>query len=223
MPLRFLVVLIVVALCVSAEAQQPAKAPRIGVPGLIPVTEFAKRHECQGFSVPLPKGENWFIGPFPTVAIPAELAPPLCEILFVKILGRITRPEEAHTILVLAGISQISVGFQTSEEFLRFVERLIKENSLPRYRLLESNALLDNSLGSVCVRYERTVEDIGVPQFLSSVFIETDKGFFCTHPRASKFVVTVHYSQRFLKGQRPLSLEQEVEPVFKSLTFTSVE
>jgi hypothetical protein len=195
----------------------------LGGPGLIPVTDFTKRHECQGFLCTTSEGENWFIGPFPIVAIPAELGPPLCDVLFVKVLSRITRPEEAHTIFVLRWIAQVNVGFQTSEEFLRFVERLIKENSLPRYRLLESNAQLDNSLGSVCVRYERTVEDVGVPQFPSSVFIETDKGFFCIHPRASRFVVTVTYSQRFFKGQRPLSLEQEIEPVFKSLTFTSVE
>jgi hypothetical protein len=195
-------------------------------PGLIPVTEFTKRHECQGFSVLPPKGENWFIGPSTMSTITAmspEFGPPLCEFLFVKMLGRITRPEEAHTIFALASISQVNVGFQTSEEFLRFVERLIKENSLPRLRLLVSKAWLDDSLGSVCVRYERTVEDVGVPQFPGSVFFETDKGFFCIHPRASRFVVIVTYSQRFLKGQRPLSLEQEIEPVFKSLTFTSVE
>src|SRR5262249_51241068 len=84
-------------------------------------------------------------------------------------------------------------------------------------------ARLDDSLGSVCVRYKRTVEDTGVPQFPGSVFIETDNGFSCIHPRASRFVVTVTYSQRFLKGQRLLTLEHEIDPVFKSLTFTSLE
>jgi hypothetical protein len=198
----------------------------LGRPGLIPVTEFTKRHECQGFSVLPPRGENWvFISPIPTkVPILVELGSLLCDFIFVKWLrDRITRPEEAHTIFVLGRISQINVGFQTSEEFLQFVERLIKEKSFPRYRLLESKARLDNSLGAVCVGYERAVEDVVLPQFPGSAFSEADKGFFCIHPRTSRFVVLIVYSETFLKGQRPLSLEQEIEPVFKSLTFTSVE
>jgi hypothetical protein len=73
------------------------------------------------------------------------------------------------------------------------------------------------------VRYQKTVEDVGVPQFPSSVFIETDKGFFCIHPRESVFVVNIAYSQRFLKGKTPLDLEEEIEPFFKSLVFTPIK
>ena len=190
---------------------------------LIPVTDFSDRRECLGFSVLPPKGDNWSIGSFPNVAQSAELGPRLCSLLFVKMVADNGTPKGSHTAFALGWISKPNHVIQTADELLSTVERQMKQDLLPRYRLLQHEAQVDNSLGSTCVRYERMVEDLRVPQFPGSVFIETDKGYECIHPTASTFVVFISYSERFLKGQKPLVLEEEIAPFFKSLLFAPIK
>jgi hypothetical protein len=157
--------------------------------------------------------------------MPPEFGPQaVCDFMFAKKLRESIRgPEDAHTLVALAGIFRVNAEFRNPQDFLQFVERLPKDNLLPRFRLVESQAWLDNSLGSTCVGYDTVVEDAGWQRFPGSIFIQKDKGFYCIHPRASRFVVLITYSQNILKGQRPLSVEEEVDPFFKSLVFTPIK
>lgn len=58
------------------------------------------------------------------------------------------------------------------------------------------------------------------PNMPGFVFTVSTKGFRVLHPDSPTFIIDLQYSQLYLRGQQPLSLESELEPFFNSLMFT---
>lgn len=194
-------------------------------PGPSPVGDPAQRLDFPGVSILPPRGGNWFITP----PVPSGPGATHTVVAFGKKLreGPPATPEEAHTIRATVVVSDLrEARFEDSTAFLGFLERESGERMVgrmvnKRHRLLASELSLDSSPGSTCVKYEQTFEDTGVPRFPGSIFILATRGFRCLHPHWPKYMVDVGYSQRYLRGQRPLSIEAELEPFLKSVVFAA--
>lgn len=202
--------------------------------GCAPVPDMAdpaERLACPGFSILQPKGDGWFILPLERLNHPAAvmLKESRCARVFAKLLapkGEPKRIEEAHALVAIAWLIELKgrrfpFGPEgPSEEYLRFVERLLRERFPPRLRPLEWKFSLDGSPGVNCVRYDISIEDRGLAALPSAAFISTMRGLMCPHPDSPRFHVNVVYSQRHLRGESPLPMEEEGEPFLRSLRFT---
>lgn len=170
-------------------------------PALTPIADLRQRFDSQGFSVLPPRGENWYVMWQEFRGSPV--------IVFHKVLReRIIK--QGHTIA--AAVHSVKYEDILAEQ----------EPTSPRFRPLEYKISLDNYLGWDCVKYSFTAEDYGVPHFPGTVFILSGEGFFFLHPHHPTIVIHIVSSQRFIRGERPIKIESEVQPFLKSLLFTSI-
>ena len=113
----------------------------------------------------------------------------------------------------------------TTEQFLENMETArggkFKDK---RYKLLNHRVFRNSVQGAGCLKLEFTVEDHGVPYAPGKVFILTGEDNYCLHPDSRQpLMVQVSYSQRYLEGKKPLSIESEIEPFLNSISFTPVQ
>jgi YVTN family beta-propeller protein len=182
--------------------------------------------ELQGFSLLPPVGKDWFIEP----------ARSMREVVFTKSLGEhVSKPADLSTVVATVRIidtanapetlqRRLRQRFQTSEDFVRFVEWWVKDSGAeyehPRFRLIEASVKLDQTLGPYCARVDALVEDYRVPQFPNSVFLQSDHTIRCLHPHDARFMLWAGYSQRYLKGEQPAAIaREEGEPFLQSVVF----
>ncbi len=191
-------------------------------PNLVPITDPTKRLEVRGFSVLPPLGENWSIqnqsvnsvvfakstekGGYHTVRAIARTVSH-SEVPLKKILEDGGKGGSACTDITTAGNPFLAF-------YLAFRD--------PRYKNLEGQVCVESCQGKACGRFDLTVEDHGVPYAPGSVFILTERDFYLLHPDSPEVVVHLSYSQRFLRGEKPLLIEAEIEPFLKSLVFTPI-
>lgn len=169
----------------------------------IPVTDInpgVRFGSAWGYSVQPPKGENWFFA----------LSPQLKEI---------------HAIAFVKQLSseKVTKGHQvTASVFVYNYHDLMKLRppGLERLKFLEVKKSLNNCLGWDCIKYSMKYEVHGAPGFPGTVFIVNKKGFFFLHPDSSKLLISISSRQRFLPGEESPPIDSEVEPFFKSLSFT---
>jgi len=120
---------------------------------------------------------------------------------------------------------QAPAPFETSTAFLDWLKRGAEKGTggmvTGRQRLIEQDATLDVSFGATCARYRRVTELSGFGRFQESVFILTTRGWFCLHPHWPQYMIDVGYTQLHLKGEEPMLLDVEIEPLLRSPVFTS--
>lgn len=180
-----------------------------------PVTDPMQSLQLQGFSILPPRGTNWFIQQQGTR-----------DVVFAKKLReRIEQPEDSHSILASARVTNLGdLKFRNSTELLQSLAQTWAKGKIDaRHKLIESKVFVDKCQGWDCMKYEFAAEDRGVPQFPGSVFVMTIHGLLFIHPDFPNLTITLEYSQRFLQGQQPLTIEGEIEPFLKSLVFVPLK
>lgn len=213
-------ILILLAFVIAAGCDQTVTER----PRLTPVADPTQRLHLPGFSILPPRGENWFIVQVP----PHPGFPDVGVITFGKKLreGPPAEPAEALVIFARVNVWDLEdLRFDSPTTFLQYMKEDFEKHLglmvTARQRLRGFEATLDQSLGSMCVRYSRSAEYSGVPGFAGSIFLLTTRGFRCLHAHWPRYMIDVGYSQRYLQGQGPLLIDPEVEPFLKSLVFTS--
>lgn len=180
-----------------------------GGPVPSPIVSLKGRLRFEGFSIFPPQINNWSSMDSDTKGI---------------ILERYTG-KKIHTILASVRIKEYTdLTIKGRLELLQYVkEKIIKENYKDaRFKPIDIKVSSECYLGGDCVRYDFTIEDHGAPYAPGSILILTGYGFFVVHPDAN-YIVDINYNQRFPKGDKPLPVEDEVEPFFKSLEFTPIK
>ncbi len=191
-------------------------------PNLVPITDPTKRLEFHGFSVLPPLGENWSIQNQGANSI---------------VFAKSTKKGRDHTVVAFARtVSQSEVPLKAVLEYVGkggspcidvtttgnpFFALYLAFRS-PRFKNLEAQICVESCQGKACGRSDLTVEDHGVPYAPGSVFILTQRDLYFLHPDSPEVVVHLSYSQRFLRGEKPLPIDAEIEPFLKSLEFTPI-
>lgn len=60
------------------------------------------------------------------------------------------------------------------------------KNYSTRYKLLESNSVTDNSIGTECLRYDLAWEERDNPRVPGVLLITANEGYLCCHPTLSR-------------------------------------
>lgn len=182
----------------------------------IPITDPTKRLEFPRFSILPPQGLNWSIfrqGPSEVVFMKAPLAtPPM-------------RADRLHTFAVIAIVfDPQGADLESPTGVQEFLER--DKGAPPRFRFLESQTVLDSSLGPGCVRFDSVVEERDNPRAPGSALIISEHGFICRHPHVPTRGVYLSYSERYVQGDQSLlseGLKQEAEASLRSVMFKPVQ
>jgi hypothetical protein len=100
-------------------------------------------------------------------------------------------------------------------------------NDAERFRLVASNVVMDETIGSTCIRFDATVEERDNPRWPGEVLVSVERGnLLCRSPRTkdSSFV-WIGASERYRQSRPPHPLltetrAQEIEAFTRSLSFT---
>jgi len=179
-------------------------------PQLSPVTIPTQRLEFEGFSILPPHGENWLVTP------PAIRAKQGSNVI-VSFYKRLNRPSKTHTVIAVVASVWLPAEMGTRAERL---QKYAQAALTGRYRPVMVNISPDGTLAPDCIRIDATTEDRGVPGYPGTPFIADTHAFVCFHPDWPEAAIDIHYSQRRLLEEAPLSLEAEGEPFVRSLIFT---
>ena len=127
-------------------------------PKLTPVTDHATPIKLQGFSVLPPNGEKWFtagqsdrlhiyrIDKYQAYFFKTPSGKP-----FEK--KAVAKSAELHTIVASVMTSFADMKLKTRSAILEDLKKTMIGAEGERYRVLEANSSVDNSLGYDCVRY----------------------------------------------------------------------
>ena len=74
-----------------------------------------------------------------------------------------------------------------------------------RFVTIESNVRLDTTMGAGCVRVDAVQEERDNPRFPGAVMVLVAHTVDCLHPRSPGYVVSVSYSERYVRGQQPFA------------------
>jgi hypothetical protein len=98
-------------------------------------------------------------------------------------------------------------------------------NDAARFRLVDSNVVIDDAIGSSCVRFDATVEEHGNPRWPGEVLVSVERGnLLCRSPRTKGSFVWIGASERYKRSRPPHPLltdtrAQEIEAFTRSLSF----
>lgn len=104
-------------------------------------------------------------------------------------------------------------------ELLQHVKRRMEQYQGSRCKIVDIKTSIERYLGNDCVRLDYTSEDHAVPSAPGSVFSLIGREYHCFHPTSTESlasVIRLHVSQRYLQGEKPLLLDAEVEPFFRT-------
>jgi len=199
-----------------------------GAPGgAVRVTDPSVRYDFpeRGISVLPPVGPRWW-------AVPGKTFSPDTVIFFGKPIGDHPPQQAAEVRSIVAGVLAYPLPWHrlpgdvaSADDLKRQIDATISEGFLPTLaseprHLTTAEEVVDRSPGAECVRYDESIEDIRVPQFQGSIFVERQRGFRCLHPFRKGVVVDFGWSERHLAGEPSAGLDAEVEPFMKSLRFS---
>lgn len=215
--------------------------------GLADVTDSSRRVELRGFSVLPPAGPHW------CVSIYGE---PGSGIGFARnqFGGRTLQAipsleENAHTFAAVAAAAEVD-GPRPADAaaLLAFVEQWQKNGGLMqpqpsgklristkpatdpegmRFTTIQSDAVVDASLGATCVRYSSIAEERDNPRAEGGIFvIDAPESYACLHPTSPKELIVLEYSERYIKDRRPGprfidTLKAEIEPFLRGIRFAA--
>jgi hypothetical protein len=174
-----------------------------------------ERVDLNGVSVLPPAGQTWYAGPRSRQ-----------HALFLR------RPPEApHVVAALAVVDKIVVGglvqapIRNAQDLKALTERRFQTAAGGRFTTIQSSVRVDLSLGAQCVRVDSAQEERDNPRVPGVVLILLIHTVDCLHPQTPGYVVSISYSERYPKGQRPFAaetLQAEGEPFIRSATFTPI-
>ena len=199
---------------------------------MTPVTNVDERLEfsTQGFSILPPQGENWCIQSVEPRGVVFGK-----HLLSGKLLEKQPRLADVnHTFAALAMAFDAKTKIESSAELKAFVDQMLRggalgalvegtEGSARRFRLVESNLVLDNYVGSECVRFDAIVEERDNPRRPGSVLmLNFPNNLLCRHPYSPGVgLIWISFNERYLQGEQPLAgtMKHEFEPSLRSLQF----
>lgn len=182
-------------------------------PALVAVKDPTQRVEIGGVSVLPPTGQTWYIG-----------RPGSRQVVF----GR-RPPEPPHSVVATALVDKIEIGgavlgpIRNAQDLQEVTERRLQSGG--RFVTIESSVRQDTAIGPECVRVDSVQEERNNPRFPGAVMVLVSHAVDCLHPRSPGYVVSVSYSERYVKGQQPFAadvLRAEGEAFIRSAVFTPV-
>lgn len=162
----------------------------------------------EGFTILSPNTEGWVI-----------IKKHATEIWF----GKPTSKGAYHTIRAKVSTIRNKI-FLSTKELKTFIETDVRDNLPSRHRNVTLRTSIERVHGVECVSYDIEMEDHAVPDAPGKVFDMTVTGHFCPHPDfPESYVIDIQYSQRFLKGEKPLPNESERDSFINSLGFMQLD
>jgi hypothetical protein len=195
-----------------------------------------------GFSVLPPQGENWCVRSMASQGLNFVKLP-----VSVPVFGQSLSPDELFRVTLQAvrfmvfAVSFSDFGFNTESpgQLKVAVDEMIRTHIFSqfmggissaerRYQLLESDSLVDRSVGASCVRFDAKVEERGmhgVPHGLVMI-LNFSNNLICVHPEPASSesrLVWISFVETFREGDQSTAdtVRREVEPVLRSLQFTT--
>ena len=166
--------------------------------------QFNRRY-FHGFTVVMPDSENWIITEKNNYSI--------------SFIRKIV-PSPKHSIIALAALNPSPYPLDSNVSLKELIEKTEKLGEADkRYKNYRYNISDIRVSGRDCVKSVITTEDHGVPNEWGSTYILEGVTVYCIHPMSSSLVVTTGYSQRYKKGKRAMTLENEMQQFFKSIQF----
>lgn len=201
---------------------------------MAPVTNLDQRLEFQaeGFSILPPQGQDWCIQRLDSHGVVFNKHP-----LSGKLLEKQPQLVDVfHTFAAFAVARDVKqTKIESSADLKAFVDQLLREgdvgrfvegeegSAVRRFRLVESNSVLDNSFGSDCVRFDAVVEERDNPRLAGSVLIlNVPNNLICRHPHSPGVsLIWISFNERYVQGEQPLAatVKHEFEPFVRSLQF----
>ncbi len=183
--------------------------PNLGTPSILVLPQSLI--QLQGLSVKVPNGNNWYQGIHSQQRLD---------------LIKKTPAGKYHTIIAFVETGYRPEKNITSEEFKSRVEA---EFSL-RYKRFTPVSKTFRTIevqGVTAVRVDFTVEDKEVKYAPGKTFILTGTDLYFTHPHASRsnsgsLLIKLAFSQRYLQGEKPVELEQEMLPFLTGFTLNKI-
>ena len=192
---------------------------------LAPVPNPSGRIELAslGVSIIPPQADRWCMSPLGSDFFTFNTHP-----LMGKYLDTAPTPAEmAHTvgILVTSGAPPKDAKLDAPEDLVAFAQRMMLGDSR-RFRIVESTAVRDSSLGADCIRFDSTLEERDNPRAPGAVLVLVNReNHLCRHPYArSPMLVLFGASERYVQGtdNQPLlldTLKTQWEPSVRSVQF----
>ncbi|MET0154039.1 MAG: hypothetical protein ABW298_15715 [Candidatus Binatia bacterium] len=199
------------------------------------------RLSFEGFSLLPPQGDHWCVIDLnQKVGVVFGTTP-----LIGQVLTRQPTEEELDDILVaVANKVEIERDPGTSAEVRDFVDswlrsgqpshvdagkRILARSSTEaaRFNLVDSSVVIDDSIGSSCIRFDATVEERNNPRWPGEVLVSVERGnLLCRSPRTGDpSFVWIGASERYRQSRPPHPLlsetrAPEIEAFTRSLSFT---
>lgn len=154
-----------------------------------------------------PKGESWFIAP--KIDVPAGFS----GAVILAAFGRKPPAERDRLVYALVNVFDVGLpGLDNRDAVVRAATEALKKGTA-RQRVLDLNVAPASSPAPNCARYRRTAE-----MDANSILVTT--GVMCAHPHWSRYVLDIHYGERYKQGLQPLPLEADVETFLGGVIFT---
>lgn len=149
---------------------------------LIPVTNPSERISSMGLSVLPPQGDNWYI----------IQNNPLGGLNFAK-----TMEDSTHTFTCHILVVPLDKEFKNPAELLAWVKQSHQSDADPRrFKNQEYNYDLNERFSLHCVKYQMKATDIQRKTAGGTYLILKAHGYMFIHPKSSKYVVNIYYSER---------------------------
>ncbi len=134
---------------------------------------------------------------------------------------KLDSPTHAFAVSVITQL--IERTFASPEEFLEFIRQAHQAGIDPaRQKVLENDAVLDESVARYCVRYHVKAQDTGAPGAQNTPLTVVNYGVTCMHPRSPQLLVDAGYSERGRNDELNAELRAEGDSVVRSLSFTEI-
>lgn len=162
-----------------------------------------------GFSLESPGGANWLLA---------------SKVQRAVLIGK--GVSATHTAFVSASLERPPEGTGDLEELRTYVARGLErpgqssvEADGRRAVVVESDLQADVSFGVPCVRTDVIQEVHQHPKWPGRVLVMTARTYRCLHTREPGFVLTIRYSERYLKGTESPCCLGEAASFIRSVQF----
>ncbi len=167
--------------------------------------------QLQGLSVKVPNGNNWYKGIHNQQRLD---------------LSKKTPAGKYHTIIAFVETGYRPEKNITSEELKSRIEDEFSQR-YERFTPVSKTFRILEVQGIPAVRVDFTVEDHEVKYAPGKTFILTGTDLYFTHPHASgtnsgSLLIKIAFSQRYLQGEKPVELEQEMLPFLTGFALTQI-
>ncbi len=181
-------------------------------PPLLPVADSHERWVFNGFSILPPAGTGWN-----WVGRKGQDRTRFFNATFVKKSGNRTYV----AVVDLLDARHENRDLSDPDQLLRYVKTAPIMQEGPRQRNMRSDFRIDETLASLCVRFDFEAEDPGAPGG-ATIFDLDGHGFFCNHPNAEAVIARIAYTRRSPQGATHLAGREEGERFLNSLKFAEV-